>query len=498
MFASAGSRRITVYFAPALPPPASSLSRIPSPDGDGGAEKHLQQQQQQQQQQLPFSVLQTYLDEAADEEFYVCKWSHRLYSSTRKKRKRARKEAKRKELSLPLLLAAGKRGVLRVIDPSLGGLSWTARGHGGSINDIAVHPTKPALALTASRDQSVRLWNLESRCCVARFAGGDGAHVAEVLSVDWHPSDPLAFASSGFDSSVKVWSLEGIAGAVEASFGEGGRRGRRARRGPDGGDETDDRPFAPFAPRIVPSPRFTSQRVHLRVADCVRWLGPGVILSKTVDDRVLCWAVDGVEGLTCPLRGAPASAAEVASSGPLSSPASASAAPAAPGAARPPTSSSALVPKLEEPRVRLLNSLRLSKADDVYFVRFSLDANGETLACGGREGKVCVFDPRRVPLPAGGPAEPRKKLRCAVPRGVKSILKEQQQGRIGGGGGGGAPSAAKMQEGAASAGCGGESVVRQTALSDEGSTLIASCDDGTIWRFDRPSGKRGGGGGEAS
>ena len=536
VFASAGSRRITVYYAPALAPSPSPSSSVE--DAAAGKEagetaetrpqrrqQQLQerrrrrqqqgQKQQEEQQQLPFSVLQTYVDAAADEEFYVCKWARRQgsiggsSSSSRGRTKRAKGQEARRTTGggggardLPLLLAGGRRGTLRVLDPALGGLAWSARGHGGPINDIAAHPTRPALALTASRDQSARLWNLEARCCVACFAGGDGAHVAEVLSVDWHPVDPLTFVSCGFDSGVKVWSLEGISGAVEESFlgGGGGReggRGRRRRRrgdsGPDGGGP--GAPLAPFAPRVVPSPRFSSQRVHSAVADCVRFLGPGVLLSKTVDDRVLVWGVEGLAGLPCPLRargGAPSS--EVSAGGPSGAPAPAAAAAASASAAAPPHTAVAPPPRPEEPRVRLLNSLRLSKADDVYFVRFSLDARGDTLACGGKEGRVCVFDPRRVPLPAGGPAEPRKKLRCAVPRGVKSVLKDQARGGKGGGGGGGgaAPPPHPSSAAAAPGGCGGGSVVRQTALSDDGSTLLASCDDGTIWRFDRPRHKGGG------
>lgn len=41
-------------------------------------------------------------------------------------------------------------------------LPQTFAGHGKSINDIAVHPARPHLFLTASEDESVRLWNL--RC----------------------------------------------------------------------------------------------------------------------------------------------------------------------------------------------------------------------------------------------------------------------------------------------------------------------------------------------
>ena len=63
----------------------------------------------------------------------------------------------------PLLLLAGKRGVLLAVDAATGALAACLEGHGSSINDIAVHPTRPHLVVTASRDQSLRLWNLRTR-----------------------------------------------------------------------------------------------------------------------------------------------------------------------------------------------------------------------------------------------------------------------------------------------------------------------------------------------
>lgn len=45
-----------------------------------------------------------------------------------------------------------------------------------------MHPSRPQLVLTASKDESVRLWSLAGRCCVAVFKG-EGAHAHEVLSL---------------------------------------------------------------------------------------------------------------------------------------------------------------------------------------------------------------------------------------------------------------------------------------------------------------------------
>lgn len=64
------------------------------------------------------------------------------------------------------------------------------RGHGKDIHDVAVHPSRPQLVLTASKDESIRLWNLQSSCCVAVFQG-EGAHTHEVISLvrDWCAGD---------------------------------------------------------------------------------------------------------------------------------------------------------------------------------------------------------------------------------------------------------------------------------------------------------------------
>lgn len=84
-------------------------------------------------------------DPQASEEYFVCAWS--LDPAT----------------GAPLLLLAGKRGVLLAVDAATGRLAACMEGHGSSINDMAVHPTRPHLVVTASRDQSLRLWNLRTR-----------------------------------------------------------------------------------------------------------------------------------------------------------------------------------------------------------------------------------------------------------------------------------------------------------------------------------------------
>ena len=50
-----------------------------------------------------------------------------------------------------------------VVDAAAGRLAACLEGHGSAINDVAVHPTRPQFAVTASRDHSLRLWNLATR-----------------------------------------------------------------------------------------------------------------------------------------------------------------------------------------------------------------------------------------------------------------------------------------------------------------------------------------------
>lgn len=82
----------------------------------------------------------------ASEEFYACAWT--LDAAT----------------AAPLLLLAGKTGRLAAVDAAAGVLRACLEGHGSAINDVAVHPARPQLVATASRDHSLRLWNLRTRC----------------------------------------------------------------------------------------------------------------------------------------------------------------------------------------------------------------------------------------------------------------------------------------------------------------------------------------------
>lgn len=308
------------------------------------------------------SLVQVYVDENREEDFFACKWTVDEASGA------------------VLLLAAGLNAVLRVIDVSHETLQWTAQGHGDPINDIAVHPLRPSIVVTASRDQALRVWNIQTKVCVA-ILHAEGGHRNEILSVDFHPTDVNRFVSAGMDNAVKVWSLTDTNTAkakLAASM------------------TWVSGPTA-FKPAHISSPVFSSRKVHAGYIDCVRWMGDFVV-SKSVDNRILVW--------------------------------------------KPPGSGPEDARMRADGHIHFIQELALEDAD-IWFIRFSMDARCRVLACGSRTGRVFLWDTDAV--------TPHAKFRVKRPPGK-------------------------------------DNTVRQTALSHDGSILLFSCDDGTIWRFDRNGG----------
>nr|CAI5837311.1 unnamed protein product [Callosobruchus analis] len=134
------------------------------------------------------------------------------------------------------------RGVIRIIRPSTNSCVRYYTGHGAAINELKFHPIDPNLLLSASKDHSLRLWNIKSDVCIAIFGGVDG-HRDEVLSADFD-SLGTKIISCGVDHALKLWRLdnEKMKKAIERSYN----------------------------------------------SNCVAWFGR-FVLSKSCENSIVCW-----------------------------------------------------------------------------------------------------------------------------------------------------------------------------------------------------------------
>ncbi|KAL4524792.1 hypothetical protein Ndes2526A_g06899 [Nannochloris sp. 'desiccata'] len=350
------------------------------------------------------SIKKVHVIQDADdkEEFYVCRWSIDVRTGS------------------PLLLLAGKNALLQVFDFGTGQLVTSFEGHGHSINDIAVHPTKPHLVVTASKDHCLRLWNLHSRTCILVFEG-DGGHRSEVLCADWRlgtksnastatgtPHDDLMLVSGGMDNRVKIWNLTPFRDFIEES------------------NNWDLNSGVSFPARNVEFPLHNYQGIHWNYVDCIKWFGPALV-SKSVSNTIICWLPnDEPRGISDDK-----STFEVGKS--------------IPGKQQRRRKEGDAPPGQEEGEARAVATLRLEGTKDVWWMRFSLDFRGNILAQGTSRGAVLVY--RMHPLQEQYVAK----------------LKPRRAG--------------KNEEGS-------RLLVRQTAVSFDGKTIVSCHEDGSLTRYD--------------
>jgi WD40 repeat protein len=205
--------------------------------------------------------VQSYTDQDTEEDFYAVCWT--LDMAT---------------LSV-LLVVGGKCGPIKVLDSHRMQAHCVLHGHGDAVNDIRTHPTDPALVLSSSKDESVRLWNVLGRCCVAVFAGERG-HASEVLAGDFHPLGHC-FATAGMDNTIKVWPLDGplVADAISASY----------THAISAAESASTSAVASFAPALCQFPAYSTDAVHSDYVDSCAFLG-NLLVSRSTDSRLLLWS----------------------------------------------------------------------------------------------------------------------------------------------------------------------------------------------------------------
>lgn len=260
-----------------------------------------------------------------------------------------------------LLALAGAGRCISIIDPYAGKLVASLIGHGDEIYEMTFVPigvtnfsrremtgsllegsptpcVDDFLLLSASKDESIRLWNVQTGACLLMFAG-DMGHRESVLSIDVHPLGH-SFVSGGMDTTIKLWRLEDdavVRDVVAAS---------------DKSMITDIRRTTQ-----IQLPYFSTNHAHTDYADCVRFLGD-CIVSKSTANLILLWKPVLGEG------GRAARACE--------------------------KNSDAIIP---------LREFVLSNCD-VWFVRHSVSDDMRSLAVGNKQGMVKVWsveDPEEPP-----------------------------------------------------------------------------------------------------
>ncbi|KAL7549858.1 hypothetical protein ACHAWF_013115 [Thalassiosira exigua] len=275
------------------------------------------------------AVRQVYRDADDEETFYACAFGGRGAGSPAdfvplgvvdeegvvtigESRGRSQKRRKRQRVETlflpgsdahdgpPLLCLGGTRGVIKVIDTVRRCLAGTLSGHGNDVTDLKFSPANEWLLLSASKDESVRLWNLRGGVNVAVFAGHNG-HRGQVLSVSWH-ADGTRFASCGMDNAVKLWRV--FDGDRDTSGKGGGRVEAVLRRSfrpcpihpsdaspvdPNGEHEAGGaRRTRAFDTVLQQFPYFSTNKAHANYVDCVQFAGD-LILSKSVNNKVVLW-----------------------------------------------------------------------------------------------------------------------------------------------------------------------------------------------------------------
>jgi len=166
-----------------------------------------------------------------------------------------------------ILAVGGSDTKIQILNVSLGKYERTLIGHMNDIHDLKFHPTIKCILLSASKDCSIRLWNVDNGIQLAIYAGVDG-HFGGVNCIDWH-SDGGLFVSGGIDSCVKIWKITPeVSDHIEKSL----QPSNKVKK----------------FPLHVCLATFSTNKLHNSYVDCVKFSG-NLILSKSVYDGVFLW-----------------------------------------------------------------------------------------------------------------------------------------------------------------------------------------------------------------
>lgn len=154
-----------------------------------------------------------------------------------------------------MLVVAGVRGVIRIVEVERpkhqpGHLI----GHGSAVNQLKISQKNPFLLASASKDRSIRLWNVETKACIATFHAIE-SHRDEVVSIDFN-HDCTRLVSGGIDHMIAIWDLTipEIVDTIEKSKRYDEKKSNKAIK-------TVYHPF----------PIFSTRSLHSNYVDSVKW-----------------------------------------------------------------------------------------------------------------------------------------------------------------------------------------------------------------------------------
>lgn len=183
-----------------------------------------------------------------------------------------------------LLCVAGHCRTIKVVDTmSARGIVMELKGHGDEVWDLKFSPADEWLLASASKDQSIRMWNLKTGSCIAILTGHEG-HRDSPVCMSWHISGDR-IATSGADTFVKIWDV-----------GEGSPV-RQAQLASHQAAEKFFQPQGSAAeirvtkPVFVQFPIFSAHLLHAHCVDCIRFVGD-MLISKSLEGKLILWCPD--------------------------------------------------------------------------------------------------------------------------------------------------------------------------------------------------------------
>lgn len=207
---------------------------------------------------------QAFIDEDVEEILYSCCWTYN-------------------DCGNPLLIVAGLRGILKCINCLTFELEVALLGHGNAVNDVRLHPLNDSIVFSASKDESIRMWNVTTACCICIFAGEKG-HRDEVLNIGIHLLGHT-LVSTGMDTNILLWNLMDpeVVNAADLSTKHYSSIERQA-----------------FKTIVQQIPIFSANQVHADYVDSVLWYG-NCLLTKSTKNRIALWSPDNRRYKNAPL-----------------------------------------------------------------------------------------------------------------------------------------------------------------------------------------------------